>query len=172
MSGAAAQSSTSAASTSAEAAEPKLQPTNFANESRSNGSIQGSWIIDTDIEVPAALLAPLPWLQTERPNIFLNTANGSIRADVFLTSGSSKRAFIKVTTSNGSVTLKVVRLFTVRILVPCFSLSDHGINLIYRLHELAINRPRSSPQVVAAPSSSGFRETLSAQSSSRPVGET
>jgi len=107
MSGAAAQGLASAASTSAAAAAPTPKPTNFANDSRSMGNIEGSWIIDTDIEVPPALLAPLPWLQSERPNLSLHTGSGTVKANVSLTSGSSKRAFIKTNTSYGAVTVIV-----------------------------------------------------------------
>jgi hypothetical protein len=98
-------------SASSSAASPFPLATNYVHENRSSGSITGTWAIDTNIEVPPpppTFLSSLGWRPKERPNLALTSGNGAIKANVILTSGSPKRAFIKAHTFNGAIVVKIV----------------------------------------------------------------
>jgi hypothetical protein len=72
-----------------------------------NGSIKGTWVIDTNLQVPEALLAPPP-STGERHNLSLTASNGPIMADVIFVSGKPDRASILLTTTNGKINFNVV----------------------------------------------------------------
>jgi len=72
-----------------------------------NGSIKGTWVVDTDLKVPDALLSPPP-STGERHNLSLTSYNGAITADVVFQSGKSTRASILLDTKNGEINLNLV----------------------------------------------------------------
>lgn len=72
-----------------------------------NGSIKGTWVVDTDLKVPEALLAPSP-STGERNNLSLTSFNGPITADVAFLSQKPSRASILLDTKNGEISLNVV----------------------------------------------------------------
>lgn len=85
-------------------------PCNFTSIRKKYDTITGAWTIDTNLQVPEALLRPLEEGQLERPNLSLRTMHGSIRADVALISGTRERAYIDLDAWHGKVHLRVVRL--------------------------------------------------------------
>jgi hypothetical protein len=87
----------------------QLQPTNFMSIDKNYGPINDTWAIDTNIQIPEALLPSLGIFASlrTRPNLALHCAKGSIRASVFLVSSSSSRAILKADTAHGNVTLQV-----------------------------------------------------------------
>jgi hypothetical protein len=87
----------------------QLRPTNFMNIDRNYGPIKDTWVIDTNIQIPEALLPPLGFFASlrTRPNLALHSAKGSIRASVFLVSSSSSRAILKADTAYGNVAIQV-----------------------------------------------------------------
>ena len=72
-----------------------------------NGSIKGTWVVDTDLKVPDALLAPPP-STGERHNLSLTSFNGPITVDVAFQSGNSIRASILLDTKNGEINFNTV----------------------------------------------------------------
>jgi hypothetical protein len=73
------------------------------------GPIKDTWVIDTNIQIPEALLPSLGIFASlhTRPNLALHSANGAIKASIFLVSTSSTRAILKADTAFGKVTLQV-----------------------------------------------------------------
>jgi hypothetical protein len=98
----------------------QLRPTNFMSIDKNYGPIKGTWVIDTNINIPEALLPPLGIFASlrTRPNLALHSASSSIRASVFLVSSSSSRAILKADTAYGNMTVQVSTL-----LVPTLSIS-------------------------------------------------
>ena len=90
---------------------PQLpRPTNSMWMDTSYGDIKGTWVIDTDLKIPDALLLPSIGAfgsSSPRPNLGLHSAYGVIKGSVFLVSSSSSRAFIKADTEYGVVKLQV-----------------------------------------------------------------
>ena len=72
-----------------------------------NGSIKGTWVVDTDLKVPEALLSPPP-STGERHHLSLTSFNGPIAADVAFLSGNPNRASILLDTKNGEISLNIV----------------------------------------------------------------
>jgi len=87
---------------------------NYNAVENSNGSIKGTWVIDTTIEVPEALRTSKGFfgILKEQDNLSLSTTNGPIGADIHLVSNDPKRATIGVKTQNGRVTIKLNRLYS------------------------------------------------------------
>jgi hypothetical protein len=85
------------------------RPTNFMSLDRVYGPIKDTWIIDTNLHIPEALLPPLGIFASlpTRPNLALHTAYGSIKGSIFLVSPSSDRAVIRADTAYGNVALQV-----------------------------------------------------------------
>lgn len=81
--------------------------TNFTSIHYKNDKIGSHFIIDTSLDVPEALLAPLPTGATQRPNLSLHSNNGSVRADVSLVAGSAQRANLELDTANGKIMFKL-----------------------------------------------------------------
>ena len=94
-------------------------PTNYFLVQRKDGSIHGRWTIDTTVQVPPSLLSTLPRGVTVRPNMRLETKDGSINAEVHVM-GAVERALIEADTKDGYVVIKVVRQVD-----PHCSLTDH-----------------------------------------------
>jgi len=90
----------------------QLRPTNFMNIDKAYGPIKGTWVIDTNIQIPEALLPSLGFFASlrTRPNLALHSASGNIKASVFLVSSSSSRAILKADTDFGNVTLPISRV--------------------------------------------------------------
>jgi hypothetical protein len=84
---------------------------------RPYGPIKGTWAIDTNLQIPEALLPPLGVFASLpiRPNLALHTINGSIKGSVFLLSSSSDRAVINADTTWRKVALSVSILIAVYI---------------------------------------------------------
>ena len=76
------------------------------------GPIKDTWVIDTNIKIPEALLPPLGIFASlrTRPNLALHSGKGSVKASVFLVSSSSSRAILKGDTAYGNVTFQVSTL--------------------------------------------------------------
>lgn len=84
---------------------------NYNSVFQSNGCIKGVWVVDTQIEVPAALRRPQSFFSSSKEeNLCLDTNNGSIIASVYLVSADTERALFKARTSNGKLRAKVSRL--------------------------------------------------------------
>ncbi|KAF8957386.1 hypothetical protein BDZ97DRAFT_1846538 [Flammula alnicola] len=97
---------------------PDIKPSNFIHLSRPNSSVKGTWLIEPTLNIPSAFLPPLPSGETDetRKNIFLESRNGSVDADIFVVPTSTealarikhhKRVYIHTTSRNGSVTTKI-----------------------------------------------------------------
>ncbi|KAJ7807131.1 hypothetical protein B0H14DRAFT_1540198 [Mycena olivaceomarginata] len=78
-----------------DAAEPKLNPTNYVSMFRKTdrracslwrfgASIKGTLAVNPFLEIPAHLLSPLPQGETTRKNLLLKVENGGIDVDVHL----------------------------------------------------------------------------------------
>lgn len=80
---------------------------NFISIHQVNGSIKGTWVVDTDLKVPEALLAPPPSTGI-RHNLSLTSFNGPITVDVAFLSGSSTRASVLLDTTNGEINFNTV----------------------------------------------------------------
>jgi hypothetical protein len=87
------------------------------------GPINDIWVIDTNVQIPEALLPPLPVPASSptRPNLALHSAGGSIKGSVFLVSTSSDRAVITADTRCGKVALQVSILIPTSLRIPCRS---------------------------------------------------
>ncbi|KIM33784.1 hypothetical protein M408DRAFT_302637 [Serendipita vermifera MAFF 305830] len=85
-----------------------LISSNFVSISQSNDKVVGHWYIDTNLQPPESLLRPLADGQTERPNLYLHSNNGAIKAEVTLTGNTAQRASIEVSTWNGKVEVGVI----------------------------------------------------------------
>ena len=75
--------------------------------SHNNGSIKGSWVIDTRLTVPTSL-ASSSSSSSANYNLSLSTKNGSIAADITLISGASDRAAMFLHDYNGSIKFNLV----------------------------------------------------------------
>lgn len=94
--------------TSGEQSSAPLPPaSNFISIHKMNGSIKGTWVVDTDLKVPEALLSPPP-STGERHHLSLTSFNGPIAADVAFLSGNPNRASILLDTKNGEISLNIV----------------------------------------------------------------
>jgi hypothetical protein len=80
---------------------------NMISISHSNKSIKGTWVIDTRLGVPSSLASSSSSGRANY-NLSLSTKNGSIVADVALTSGGSDRASIFLHDYNGSIKFYLV----------------------------------------------------------------
>lgn len=110
---------TSEASTNIEAPPPPYDPappiapsaaaprTNFVSVSKREGSIRGTWSIDSSLQVPEALLAPLE-ANAERHNLSLQSKEGHLSANIDLLSLGPKRASIFLFTKEGDINLAMV----------------------------------------------------------------
>ncbi|KAJ6473517.1 hypothetical protein C8R47DRAFT_952153, partial [Mycena vitilis] len=78
-----------------DAAQPKLNPTNYVSVSRKthkrafslsrfHASIKGTFAVNPFLDIPAQLLSPLPAGETTRKNLLLKVENGGIDVDVHL----------------------------------------------------------------------------------------
>jgi len=87
-------------------------PTNFMSLDSTYGPIKDTWVIDTSLQIPEALLPPLGIFASLpiRPNLALHSGYGAIKGSVLLVSSSSDRAIIKVDTAYGHVALQVARI--------------------------------------------------------------
>jgi hypothetical protein len=85
-------------------AEP---PTNYFSVSKRDGSIRGTWQIDSSLKVPEALLAPVE-AGAERYNLSLQTKDGELTANIDLLSPGPERASILLDTKDGSINLVMV----------------------------------------------------------------
>ena len=113
---------------------PGIPPSNFVHISRRDGSIRGTYVIDTSLSIPEDLLSAPQDAQARgkvigdisgesdiRPNLKLETKDGSINANVWLVphtesqdarvgnSIENERASIDAFTKDGSITVKLVR---------------------------------------------------------------
>ena len=63
-----------------------VRPTNYTSISQRYGSIKGRWVINPSLSIPSSVLPPLPEGTSEdaRKNLFLETKDGKIEADVTL----------------------------------------------------------------------------------------
>ncbi|KAG6873334.1 hypothetical protein C0995_000193 [Termitomyces sp. Mi166 len=63
-----------------------MKPTNYISISRSNGSVKGTWLLDSSLPIPSMFLPPLLPDETEetRRNLYLKSSNGSIDAEITL----------------------------------------------------------------------------------------
>lgn len=106
----------------------QLRPTNFMSIDKNYGPIKGTWVIDTNIQIPEALLPPLGFFASlrTRPNLALHSTSGAIRASVLLVSSSSSRAILKADTDFGNVTLPVSTLLVPHspLVSPWFHVTD------------------------------------------------
>src|SRR5258706_7630985 len=95
--------------TSSSRQSPAVLPpaSNFISIHKVNGSIKGTWVVDTDLKVPDALLAPPP-STAERHHLSLTSYNGPIAVDVAFLSGNSTRANILLDTKNGEINFNTV----------------------------------------------------------------
>jgi hypothetical protein len=77
------------------------------------GSVKGTWVVNTDLTIPEALLPPLSTLgdPKERPNLHLSSAYGDVKATISLASSTTNKppkAKINLNTKHGSVEVHVV----------------------------------------------------------------
>lgn len=85
-----------------------LRPrTNYVSISKRDGSIRGTWSIDSSFQVPEDLLAP-EGAKEERHNLSLQTKDGDLSASVSLLSPGPERASIFLDTKDGNIKLVLV----------------------------------------------------------------
>ncbi|KAJ7751539.1 hypothetical protein DFH07DRAFT_922056 [Mycena maculata] len=93
-----------------------LKPTNFLSLSRSNASIQGTYVIDPRINIPPFLQPPLAPDETEatRRNVFVETSfGGHIDVELFVVGGEAvdsehrQRVEMLLKSSNAGITAKL-----------------------------------------------------------------
>jgi len=75
--------------------------------SKRDGSIRGTWTIDSSLQVPEDLLAPIE-VGAERHNLSLRTKDGGLSANIALMSPGPERASIFLDTKDGSIKLVLV----------------------------------------------------------------
>lgn len=80
---------------------------NYISMQNGHRKIDGEYTIDSSLDVPSALLPPLPAGTTERPNLLLHTRNGMIEANIALVSGTNQRVNIKLETANGEIEFRM-----------------------------------------------------------------
>lgn len=80
--------------------------TNYVFVSKKDGSIRGTWTIDSKFQVPEDLLAP--GAKEERHNLSLQTKDGDLSANVSLLSPGPERASIFLDTKDGNIKLVLV----------------------------------------------------------------
>jgi len=103
---------------------PSLPRVNYLSINRVNSTLSGEYVLDPELVIPEALLAPLAE-EEERKNLTLMCRNGSLRADVWVLAppweregGTGmpeddkevKKVTIDADCQNGFMTLKVVRI--------------------------------------------------------------
>ena len=93
----------------ASSSESLPPPTNYVSVSKRDGSIKGTWTINSSLQVPEDLLAPVEDGQ-ERHNLSLRTKDGSVSAKVALLSPGPERASILLDTKDGSISFTLVRV--------------------------------------------------------------
>ncbi|SRR5258706_12108547 len=81
--------------------------TNYVFVSKRDGSIRGTWTINSRLQVPEALLAPLE-AKEERHNLSLRTKDGDLSANIALLSPGRERASIFLDTKDGDINLALV----------------------------------------------------------------
>jgi len=87
--------------------EPLPPPTNYVSVFRRDGSIKGTWTINSSLQVPEDLLAPVGNGE-ERHHLSLRTKDGSVSAKVALLSPGPERASILLDTKDGSINLTLI----------------------------------------------------------------
>lgn len=90
--------------------------TNYLSVHRQNTGLRGTFVVDPSLAVPQSIMAPLEEGE-KRKNLFLSCRNGQINSDVWLVGEGSQKATMEVQGQNGSVTMKLVRIF-------CYNLID------------------------------------------------
>jgi len=130
---------------------------------RTYGPIKDTWVIDTSLQIPEALLPPLGIFASlpVRPNLALHSAYGSIKGSVSLVSSSSDRAVINADTGYGSVALQVSRV----------SGSNQPFNLSAntKYSDIVIGLPRDYVGPLKYKIDQGGKTTFSAELRSRLV---
>jgi len=91
----------------ASGSEPLPPATNHVSVFRKDGSIKGTWAIDSSLQVPGDLLAPIED-GAERHNLSLQTKDGAVSATVALLSPGPERASILLDTKDGSVKFTLI----------------------------------------------------------------
>jgi len=114
---------------------PNIKPSNFVTVGRANDCIKGSWLIDPSLFIPSSFLPPLQPGGARR-NLFLESKNGAIDADVYLLPTSysdqntSKYILIHTQSNNGSVRTRLHEVNSstgeVRLPIRLSTLSDNG----------------------------------------------
>ncbi|KAF8655599.1 hypothetical protein AX16_003020 [Volvariella volvacea WC 439] len=102
---------------------PHAGPASFIHISKRNASFKGSFVIDPCPQVPLGVLSPSPYgMSSKRPNVLLETWNGTIEADIHVVGPRAERGesideagvksrekmVMNVRTVNGSVVAKLV----------------------------------------------------------------
>jgi hypothetical protein len=92
-----------------------VKPGNYILVSRQHESVKGTFVINPTLNVPEVALPPIPE-GTDRDNIYLESSNRSVNANVHLyvppgsmPEKSSIRASLKAKANHGGVTFRVVR---------------------------------------------------------------
>lgn len=85
-------------------------PSNLVGIAKSYGAVKGTWVVNTDLAVPEALLPSLSDLGSpkERPNLHLSTATGEIKVTIYLASTTRRKAKINLSTGYGAVEAHVL----------------------------------------------------------------
>ncbi|KAJ7594860.1 hypothetical protein C8J56DRAFT_450512 [Mycena floridula] len=123
------------------------KPGNFVTISRLNGSVTLTQVIDATLDIPAALLPPIPEGETSRRNLDLQSKNGSVDADISLVPndlGRRTKLFLK--SLNGHVKAVIHRPGT----GPVFHLTASSWN-----GQVTAVLPRSFCGVVVAGTKNG-----------------
>jgi len=84
-------------------------PTNYVSLYKKDGSIKGTWTIDSRLQIPGDLLAPIAD-GAERHHLSLRSKDGALSANIALVSPSPERVTILLDTKDGSINLALVRV--------------------------------------------------------------
>jgi hypothetical protein len=82
-------------------------PANYVSVSKRDGSIRGTWTIDSRLRIPEDLLASVE-AGAERHNLSLRTKDGALSANIALVSPGPERASIFLDTKDGNIKLVLV----------------------------------------------------------------
>lgn len=88
-----------------------IAPTNYLRIDKENITISGQYALD--LSFPPLLQSASGPTSEQEPNLSLNTTDGPIIAEIWIIqdeSGDSKRASLELSTINGSIHTKLVRL--------------------------------------------------------------
>jgi hypothetical protein len=85
-------------------------PCNYLYITQGNKAIKGTWFVDPNLQIPAAMMPVIPD-GDRRQNLRIESHNGSVAADITIVGNGPGKAYLDVLSHNGSVRVSVVSHF-------------------------------------------------------------